>query len=243
MYKNFILILFALLFFTGCVTGKGYKCDYYTDNLSIDYVRILVNGKYKQDITGTVCDSQDKRSFIQIKNGLAHGKAEVYLPIGIFVKNNFQNGKLEGISKEYYGSGALQSEANYKNGKKEGIEKFYYESGALQEERNYKNDKKEGISKMYYESGALKSEGNFKNGKLEGILKGYDENGNLTHQTTFKNGLREGQMKSYNSYGKFWATITYKNDKAVSGICANGKKWNNAELSNWENGLKVSCGY
>ena len=195
MYKNFILILFALLFFTGCVTGKGYKCDYYTDNLSIDYVRILVNGKYKQDITGTVCDSQDKRSFIQIKNGLAHGKAEVYLPIGIFVKNNFQNGKLEGIYKEYY------------------------------------------------ESGALEAEGNFKNGKLEGILKEYDENGNLTQQTTFKNGLREGQMKSYNSYGKFWATITYKNDKAVSGICANGKKWNNAELSNWENGLKVSCGY
>lgn len=178
MYKNFILILFALLFFTGCVTDKGahvkiskHKCDYYTDNLSIDYVRILVNGKYKQDITGTVCDSQDKRSFIQIKNGLAHGKAEVYLPIGIFFQNNFQNGK------------------------------------------------------------------------LEGILKGYDENGNLTHQTTFKNGLREGQMKSYNSYGKFWATITYKNDKAVSGICANGKKWNNAELSNWENGLNVTCGY
>ena len=172
MYKNFILILFALLFFTGCDTGKGHKCDYYTDNLSIDYERILVNGKYKQDITGTVCDSQDKRSFIQIKNGLAHGN-----------------------------------------------------------------------SKLYYKSGALQVEGNFKNGKLEGILKEYDENGNLTQQTTFKNGLREGQMKSYNSYGKFWATITYKNDKAVSGICANGRKWNNAELSNWDNGLSVDCGY
>ena len=227
VYKNFILILFALLFFTGCVTDKGEhvkiskpKCDYYTDNLSIDYVIILVNGKYKQDITGTVCDSQDKRSFIQIKNGLAHGKAEVvYLPIGIFYQNNFQNGKLEGISKTYY------------------------ESGALRVEMNYKNDKPEGIVKEYYESGALKSEGNFKNGKLEGILKEYDENGNLTQQTTFKNGLREGQMKSYNSYGKFWATITYKNDKAVSGICANGRKWNNAELSNWDNGLNVTCGY
>ena len=196
MYKNFIPILFALLFFTGCDTGKGHKCDYYTDNLSIDYVRILVNGKYKQDITGTVCDSQDKRSFIQIKNGLAHGNS-----------------------------------------------KLYYKSGALKVEGNFKNGKPEGIYKEYYESGALKAEANYKNGKLEGILKEYDENGNLTQQTTFKNGLREGQMKSYNSYGKFWATITYKNDKAVSGICANGKKWNNAELSNWENGLNVSCGY
>lgn len=24
---------------------------------------------------------------------------------------------------------------------------------------------------------------------------------------------------------------------------ANGKIWNNAELSNWENGLEVDCGY
>lgn len=39
----------------------------------------------------------------------------------------------------------------------------------------------------------------------------------------------------------FLQQLHIKNNKAVSGICANGKKWNNAELSNWENGLEVSC--
>ena len=110
MYKNFILILFALLFFTGCDTGKGHKCDYYTDNLSIDYVRILVNGKYKQDITGTVCDSQDKRSFIQIKNGLAHGN-----------------------SKLYYKSGALKVEGNFKHGEIDGNVRFTFDNGDIYE--------------------------------------------------------------------------------------------------------------
>lgn len=170
--KNFILILFALLMLKGGIYCKEVsadtlkpKCDYYTDNITK-----LFTEKYEQDVTGIVCDSQDKKSFIQIKNGLAHGNS-----------------------------------------------KLYYNGGVLFSEANFKNDKLEGIGKEYYESGALKSEDNYKNGKLEGISKVYNENGKLS------------------------ATITYKNDKAVSGICANGKKWNNAELSNWENGLKVSC--
>ena len=90
--KNFILILFALLMLVGGVYCKGVsadtltpKCDYYTDNITK-----LSTEKYEQDVTGTVCASQDKKSFIQIKNGLAHGN-----------------------SKLYYKSGALQVEGNY----------------------------------------------------------------------------------------------------------------------------------
>ena len=105
-----------------------------------------------------------------------------------------KNGKVEGLYKEYYKSGALWYEANYKNGKKEGLAKEYYESGALRGEANYKNGKPEGLVKEYYESGALKSEVNF------------------------KDGIR------------------------VSGKCANGREWTDAELSNFEKGLEVSCG-
>ena len=75
--KNFILILFALLMLKGGIYCKEVsadtltlKCDYYTDNITK-----LFTEKYEQDVTGIVCDSQDKRSFIQIKNGLAHGRS------------------------------------------------------------------------------------------------------------------------------------------------------------------------
>ena len=220
--KNFILILFALLMVTGSVYCKEVsadilapKCDYYTNDITK-----LFTEKYEQYVTGTVCDSQDKKAFIQIKNGLAHGTSKTYYKSGVLqAEANFKNGKLEGILKLYYESGVLQAEVNFKNGKLEGIGKEYDESGALQKEINHKNDKQEGITKVYYESGALQKEVNFKNGQPEGISKEYDEN------------------------GKLFATITYKNGKAVSGICANGKKWNNVELSNWENGLSVDCGY
>mgnify|MGYP006990130105 FL=1 len=43
--------------------------------------------------------------------------------------------------------------------------------------------------------------------------------------------------------GALWATITYKDDKPVSGICGNGRKWTKAELLNWENGVEVTCEY
>ena len=82
-----------------------------------------------------------------------------------------------------------------KNGKVEGLYKEYYESGALMVEENNKGwFYREGLSKLYYESGALKSEVNF------------------------KDGIR------------------------VSGKCANGREWTDAELSNFEKGLEVSCG-
>ena len=72
---------------------------------------------------------------------------------------------------------------------------------------------------MYLESGVLLAEVNYKKDKEEGITKVYDANGG------------------------FFLAVTYKNGKAVSGICANGKKLNNAELSNFENGLNVNCSY
>ena len=242
--KQFILMLFVFaILIVGIASGINYagslknKCDYYTDNITK-----LFTDKYEQDVTGKVCDSSDKRSFVQIKDGLAHGKAEIYSPNGTLqLKASYKNGKLDGTSKLYYVSGALRVEMNFQNNIQEGIKKTYYESGALKTEENYKNGKLEGIVKGYYESGTLEIEMNLQNGKLEGISKSYYERGALKTEENYKNGKLEGQSKSYNTYGMLWATITYKNNKAVSGICANGKKWNNAELSNWENGLEVSC--
>lgn len=100
---------------------------------------------------------------------------------------------------------------------KKSIRKVHYESDALQDEIPYINDKREDIYKEYYESGALLVEVILKDNKLEGVMKLYNENESL------------------------YAQIIYKNNKAISGKCGNGRQWNNAEISNWNNGLPVNC--
>lgn len=312
--KKFIIILFAI-FFTGCFANKQIsgtnlkpKCDYYIDNIERLYTEPFDN----ITATGIVCDSKNNKSYIPIKNGLAHGKAEIYADNGTSWEINFKegkrngetktfqngilissinfmqdgevlislyrpngqleyslynngkegsllkeydeygnlieetpyaNGKKNGTAKEYYENGVLKTEAQFINDKQNGIQKDYYETGALKSEKPYKNNKLEGVGKSYYENGALETEISFKNGKLEGMMNMYNQDGVLDIQITHKNGLKSGPMKKYNSDGSYWATITYQNDKPVSGKCANGRKWNNAELSNWENGLNVTCGY
>ena len=128
-----------------------------------------------------------------------------------------------------------------KNGKTEGIQKSYI-AGFLFTEIPYKNGKAEGIGKTYYESGALKYEIPFKNDKAEGIEKWYYESGALMEETPFKNDIKEGIGKSYMEDGRLFSTVTYQNDKVISGKCANGRKWTNAEINNWEKGLDVVCG-
>ena len=128
-----------------------------------------------------------------------------------------------------------------KNGKTEGIQKSYI-AGFLFTEIPYKNGKAEGIGKTYYESGALKYEIPFKNDKAEGIEKWYYESGALMEETPFKNDIKEGIGKSYKEDGRLFFTLTYQNDKVISGKCANGRKWTNAEINNFEKGLYVNCG-
>ncbi len=128
-----------------------------------------------------------------------------------------------------------------KNGKTEGIQKSYI-AGFLFTEIPYKNGKAEGIGKTYYESGALKYEIPFKNDKAEGIEKWYYESGALMEETPFKNDIKEGIGKSYKEDGRLFFTLTYQNDKVISGKCANGRKWTNAEINNFEKGLDVNCG-
>lgn len=78
-----------------------------------------------------------------------------------------QNGKLEGLQKEYYPNGKLKRQTNYKNGKLEGYHKVYYENGKLESEYPYKNDKLEGVVKDYSKNGKLEREHAYIGGQLE----------------------------------------------------------------------------
>ncbi len=110
-----------------------------------------------------------------------------------------------------------------------------------QMESNYKKGKLDGIAKLYDGNGNLEGEYNYKNGEKEGVARKYYENGKLEYEYNYKNDEREGIAKEYYESGALKMIITYENGKAVRGKCSNDKILNDAELSDYNDGLPVHC--
>lgn len=177
--KKSIIIFFAI-FFTGCLANKQIKsytpkCDYY-----IDDIEKLYNEPFKDaSANGIVCEEKNNKSYITVKNGLAHGKAIKYHDNGTTIENNFENGKLKGLSKTFE-NGLIVSSANFIDADNGEIElSFYFPNGKLSstlylkrgygklqkyningnliKEETYVNDKKNGITKLYFDNGQLEA--------------------------------------------------------------------------------------
>lgn len=212
----------------------------------------------KDNITGTACfETNSSKVYADIINGVIHGN---------IIEKYKINGKLKGTCEVNSGkvdtytyyvgdseysidyefktmSHYLRNHINMYADLEENTAEYYYDNGNLHLEAKFKNGIIDGISKCYYENGNVEEELNYKNGVLDGIARYYFESGALQEERHYKNGLRNGNTERYSEKGALWATITYKDDKPVSGICGNGRKWTKAELINWENGVAVTCEY
>jgi len=113
---------------------------------------------------------------------------EEYWPDGqVKWERNYQDGKLEGISKEYSEDGTVLAEENYENGKKNGISKVYYKDGSLRSETNYRDGIKDGLETTYLRWDKKKTVTVFEQGKPLNT-KRYDEEGRLRDELTFMYG-------------------------------------------------------
>lgn len=81
------------------------------------------------------------------------------------------------IIKVYYPSGKLEIVYEYEDGKLNGITRQYYENGVLKTETRYHNDKRQGISKYYYPTGMLLARIEYRDDVQVGAPRFYDENG------------------------------------------------------------------
>ena len=104
-----------------------------------------------------------------------------------------EDGKRQGLWKEYYPTGNLKSEGNYINSNQEGIWKFYFENQKIEVNGTYKNGKKEGTWYWYYPNGTVLQEENWSKGKLDGEFLEYNENEEIIVKGEYVEGTEEGE--------------------------------------------------
>ena len=105
---------------------------------------------------------------------------------------NLKDGKLNGLSTEFYTNGIIKSKSNWTNNVLNGANELFDENGILTERKNFVNGKKEGKLTGYYPSGKIKYQVTFVNDLENGKYYFYDENGSITSEETFVNGVKSG---------------------------------------------------
>ena len=87
------------------------------------------------------------------------------------------NKTVTGVVYDEHENGQLRYESNYEDGKEDGLSREWYSDGQLHYEGNYKDDRKDGLTRWWNENGQLMIEGNYKDGNLLSE-KCWDKDGN-----------------------------------------------------------------
>ncbi len=150
------------------------------------------------------------------------------------------NGKPEGITRDYYMNGTLQCEfmlvsedpdvykgriktfykdgkpstlATFKNGKMNGPFKEWREDGTLVSEGEMENDKQNGDWKFYHENGTLSGEGKLINSAFDGHWTFYFPNGKKRIEQVYEDGKKNGATKQWRDAGTLLCTGYFKDDQ------------------------------
>jgi hypothetical protein len=89
------------------------------------------------------------------------------------------------VVKAFYANGVLKSVWILQNGKLNGIKREYTQDGILQSATNYKNGKIDGMHNIYREDGSLWTREIYENGKLVDRAD-FDDEGYLISEDTFE---------------------------------------------------------
>jgi antitoxin component YwqK of YwqJK toxin-antitoxin module len=94
---------------------------------------------------------------------------------GVKVQSNKNDNRT--IIKGYYPGGKLEVVYEYENGKLNGTTRQYFENGVLKAEIRYRDDKRQGLAKYYYPNGMLMAKIEYDIDRETGNSRFYDENG------------------------------------------------------------------
>ncbi len=200
------------------VNGRenGIDTTYY-DNGCIQAVRSHIQGAESGTWTYHYDSTQRLAWEMNYYLGEKHGKHVYFKPNGDTTKlENYKNGLLDGVRKQYYKGSKLFKEIHYSNGLLDGPSKMYNNQGVLIEESNYKANKRQGPQKFYYDDGVLLRTENWDNGVKFGEFKMFYYQGFVqTLETYNKKGQKEGKFEEYYADQKLKRSAVYLKDVLV----------------------------
>jgi len=104
---------------------------------------------------------------------------------------HYKDNPFTGEIFENYENGQLSYKENFKDGKKDGLSESYYENGQLRHKNNFKHGKHiDGLCEIYNENGQLVYKTNHKDGEQNGPFAVYKDDGTLSFKGTYKDGKR-----------------------------------------------------
>ena len=243
-------------FVTGIKKSEGKRTNYLLDSIWTFF-----------DQTG---DTLEKINYLFGKKNGYYYKYKKDPAEGLYIwsKELFAGDKKEGIAHFYYPDRKIKQTIPYNEGKKEGLSREYDHDGTVMTLMEYNNDflvsrekvnrkdnngMKQGDWKEFYPNGGIRVEKSFKDDLLHGYYKEYDQRGKLTLTMLYENGAIvksnvEDQpdieiVKNYDQSGKLIYSGPYRN-KIPVGIHreygADGKVLN-SKIYN-DNGLLISEG-
>ena len=89
------------------------------------------------------------------------------------LKQNFENGHLEGCGEWFYCNGLISCRTNFKKGQQDGLNEVFDENGVLIKSENYTDSKRDGFSTLFSSCGELKERGNWSSGSRIGLFEYY----------------------------------------------------------------------
>jgi len=176
---------------TGVKKSEGKRTSFLLDSIWVFF-----------DQTG---DTTEKINYLLGKKNGYYYKYRKDPSYGLYIwsKELFAGDKKEGTAYIYFPGGKIQQTIFYNNGKKEGISKEYDREGNVITLYEYNNDflisrdkinrtdskgLKQGLWVDFYPNGRKKCEKNYKDDLLYGYYKEYDQRGNLSVTMLYENG-------------------------------------------------------
>ena len=121
---------------------------------------------------------------------------------GVFYEINTTT-PFTGSTVSYHKNGQLKSKENYKDGKVDGLWEYYYENGQLKSKENYKDDELT-LSQSFTSKGIPLKDFTYNNGLKTGVEEIYHENGQLGIKENYKDGKEDGLWEYYYENGQLW---------------------------------------
>jgi len=189
----------------GKIKWEGRYIDGQLDGIVKEYTQkggLKLMEKFEM---GVVDEKNDQVKFFELQKEIRSD--------GSILVGGYNDGKKQGVFREYDSVGNLKTSYTYKNdiktgeglldtlGNKDGVWTYFYDSGELQVKGFYISGIRDKEWIFYYKNGAIQQKGIYSLGKPQGTWKWWYHNKQLLREETYRKGKEDGTVIEYDSLG------------------------------------------